>query len=48
MLIQRAMDADEKLAAAELYRRIREEFKISLVYVLNRDRIKKRGRYEED
>lgn len=37
----------KKLEAAALYIRLREEFKVSLVYALNRDRIKDRGKYKE-
>ena len=43
----RLWDAGEKAAAAKLYKRIRSEFKLSLVYALNRDRIKDRSRYQE-
>ena len=37
----------KKVEAAEIYKRIRSEFKVSLTYALNRDRIKKRGKYRE-
>jgi hypothetical protein len=37
-----------KAEAATIYKRIRKEFKLTLVYTLNRDRIKKRGHYRED
>ena len=43
----RLWDAGQKLEAAELYRRIRKDHKISIVYALNRSHIKRRGKYEE-
>ena len=39
---------DRRAEAAAIYRRIREEFKLSLVYALNRDKIKKRGDWKEE
>ena len=44
----RLWDAGEKLEAAALYRTLRSDYSISLVYLLHRDRIKKRGKYQED
>ena len=38
-------DGGKKKEAAAVYQRIRKEFKLSLVYALNRDRIKERARY---
>lgn len=37
----------EKVAAAALYVRLREDFKLSLAYALNKDRIKDRSKYTE-
>jgi hypothetical protein len=37
----------KKTEAAAIYARIREEFKLSLVYALNKDRIKERARFKE-
>jgi len=37
----------EKAAAAKLYARLREDYKLSLTYALNKDRIKDRSRYQE-
>ncbi len=42
----RLWDADKKAEAAVIYRRIREEFKLSLEYALHRSKIKRRGDYE--
>ncbi len=39
-------DQGKKAEAAAIYRKIREEHKVSLVYTLNRDRIKKRAEYK--
>lgn len=44
----RLWDAGEKAEAAKLYKRLREKFKVSVVYALNRDRIKERGHWRED
>jgi hypothetical protein len=43
----RLWDANKKNEAAAIYQRIREEFKISVTYALNRKRIKKRAKYQE-
>jgi hypothetical protein len=43
----RLWEEDRKVEAAALYRRIREDHKLSLVYALNRDRIKRRGKHGE-
>jgi hypothetical protein len=37
----------QKTEAAALYMRIREEFKLSLAYALNKDRIRDRSKYKE-
>jgi hypothetical protein len=42
----RLWDAGQKVEAAALYSKIREEHKLSLVYTLNRDRIKERAKYK--
>ena len=41
----RLWNAGKKVEAAAIYKKIREDHKLSLVYTLNRDRIKKRGKY---
>ena len=43
---QELWDAGEKAEAARLYQRLREEFKLSLVYLLNRDEIKDRAKWK--
>ena len=40
-------DAERFTEAAALYARIRAEYKVSVVYALNRKRIKKRAKYQE-
>ncbi|MCZ6597140.1 MAG: hypothetical protein O7B99_05860 [Planctomycetota bacterium] len=40
--------AGRKVEAAKLYKRIRADHKVSLVYALNRDRIKQRAKYKGD
>lgn len=37
----------QKVEAAALYSRLREEFKLSLTYALNKDRIKERSKYQD-
>jgi len=44
----RLWDAGQKTDAAKLYDRIRDDFKLSAIYLLNRDRIKKRAGYKGD
>ncbi|MEW6071480.1 MAG: DUF748 domain-containing protein [Planctomycetota bacterium] len=39
--------AGKKAEAAPIYKRLRDEYKLSLVYALNRDRIKERAGYRE-
>ncbi len=39
-------DGGKKSEAAALYARLRDDFKLSLTYVLNKDRIKERSRYK--
>ena len=39
-------DAGRKAEAARIYERIEDDFKVSLVYLLNRDRIKKRAKFK--
>ena len=43
---QELWDAGEKAEAARIYQRLREEFKLSLVYLLNRDEIKDRAKWK--
>ncbi len=43
----RLWSAGEKAQAAKLYQRIREDFKLSIPYLTNRDRIKERARFKE-
>ena len=43
----RLWEEGSKLEAAEIYRRIRKEYKLSLVYALHRDKIKRRGKHRE-
>jgi hypothetical protein len=38
----------QKREAAALYLRLRDEFKLSLVYALNKDRIKERAKYKDE
>ena len=40
-------DSGKKTEAAALYKRLRDDFKVSVVYALNKDRIKERSKYEE-
>lgn len=42
----RAWNAGDRAAAAALYRRIKDEYEISLVYLLNKDRIRERARWQ--
>lgn len=43
----RLWDEGDKPKAAKIYRRIRDDHKLSPTYLLNRDRIKRRGDHEE-
>lgn len=41
-------DQGKRVEAAAIYKKIRSEYKVSLVYALNRDRIKDRSKYREE
>jgi hypothetical protein len=40
-------NAGKKSEAAAIYKRLRDDFKLSVVYALNKDRIKDRSRWQE-
>lgn len=44
----RLWDEGKKTEAAAIYKRIRDEFEISLVYLLNKDRIKDRSKFKPE